>query len=133
MNRLLLTLSLPFVALAAHAADDLPPPRAAIQEAADDLPPPRRTSTRAPAAAEAAPPAAAADELPPPRRTARSRARSAQPTLKFGIDDLLAETGVLPDAAEADTYSTLRVSPYVQWQPSRDWEFRAGARLDGMS
>ena len=39
----------------------------------------------------------------------------------------------LPDATEANTYSTLRTSAYVLWQPSRDWEFRAGARLDGMS
>lgn len=134
MNRLLLTLSLPLVALAAHAADDLPPPRAAAQEAADDLPPPRRASTRMPAAAASeTAPAAAADDLPPPSRTARTRARSAQPTLKFGVDDLLLEGGVLPDATEADTYSTLRVSPYLQWQPNRNWEFRAGARLDGMA
>ena len=35
--------------------------------------------------------------------------------------------------AEADTYSTLRASAYVLWQPSRNWELRAGARLDGMT
>jgi hypothetical protein len=52
--------------------------------------------------------------------------------LKYGVDDLLLETGWLPDAPEADNYSTLRASAYVLWQPTREWEFRAGARLDGM-
>ncbi|MDP3421558.1 MAG: hypothetical protein Q8S10_11620, partial [Thiobacillus sp.] len=59
--------------------------------------------------------------------------RGFQPTLKFGVDDLLLEAGALPDAPEADSYSTLRASAYVLWQPSRNWEFRAGARLDGMA
>ena len=80
------------------------------------------------------PQASTTDDLPPP--AARSRkvaARGFQPTLKFGVDDLLLETGGLPDAPEADTYSTLRTSAYVLWQPSRNWEFRAGARLDGMA
>ncbi|MHB1186966.1 DUF1302 family protein [Thiobacillus sp.] len=139
MKKLLLTLSLSLAALPGYAADDLPLPRTDAQEAPDDLPPPRAT-TRKPRAAqpEAAPAAvtpqaSTADELPPP--TARSRrpvARGFQPALKFGIDDLLLEAGALPDAPEADTYSTLRASAYVLWQPSRNWEFRAGARLDGM-
>jgi hypothetical protein len=139
MKNLLLTLSLSLAALPAYAADDLPPPRATVQDTADDLPPPRAT-TRKPrvaapeaAPAEATPQAGGADDLPPP--TARSRkaaARGFQPVFKTGIDDLLLEAGGLPDAPEADTYSTLRASAYVLWQPSRDWEFRAGARLDGM-
>jgi hypothetical protein len=138
MKKLLLTLSLSLVPFHGYA-DDLPPPRAATQESPDDLPPPR-TTTRKPRVTqpETAPAAAlqngTADDLPPP--TARSRrpaARGFQPTLKFGIDDLLLEAGALPDSQEADTYSTLRASAYVLWQPSRDWEFRAGARLDGMA
>lgn len=144
MKKLLLTLSLSLVALPLHA-DDLPPPRSVVQDASDDLPPPR-TTTRKPRAAspEAAPLAApakevaaqanTADDLPPP--TVRSRkptARGFQPSVKIGVDDLLLEAGVLPDASEADTYSTLRTSIYALWQPSRDWEFRLGARLDGMT
>jgi len=139
MKKLLLTLSLSLAALPVHAADDLPPPRAVAQETPDDLPPPR-TTTRKPRAGqpadvptEATPLAGSADDLPPP--SARSRkpvARGFQPTLKAGVDDLLLEAGGLPDAPEADIYSTLRASAYVLWQPSRNWEFRAGARLDGM-
>ncbi len=145
MKNLLLTVSLSLAALPTYAADDLPPPRVIAQDAADDLPPPR-TTTRKPravpagiapaesAAQQAALPIDTADDLPPP--TARSRkptARGFQPTLKLGVDDLLLEAGTLPDAPEADTYSTLRASIYALWQPSRDWEFRAGARLDGMT
>ena len=139
MNKLLLTLSLS-LALPGLALAQLPPPSTTAQDAADDLPPPR-TTTRKPrvaqpedAPAAATPQASAADDLPPP--TARSRkpaARGFQPTLKFGVDDLLVEAGALPDAPEADSYSTLRASAYVLWQPSRSWEFRAGARLDGMT
>ncbi len=139
MKKLLLTLSLSLAALPVHSADDLPPPRAVAQEVPDDLPPPRTTTRKTRAVqpadvpAEAMPLAGSADDLPPP--SARSRkpvARSFQPTLKAGVDDLLLEAGGLPDAPEADTYSTLRASAYVLWQPSRNWEFRAGARLDGM-
>jgi len=139
MKKLLLTLSLS-LALPGLALAQLPPPSTTAQDAADDLPPPR-TTTRKPrvaqpeaAPAAATPQASAADDLPPP--TARSRkpaARGFQPALKFGIDDLLVEAGALPDAPEAESYSTLRASAYVLWQPSRSWEFRAGARLDGMT
>lgn len=139
MKKLLLTLSLSLAALPIYAGD-LPPLRSTTQDAADELPPPR-TSTRKPRAVSAEsiptdvmPQASTADDLPPP--TTRSRkpvARGFQPTLKFGVDDLLLETGGLPNAPEADTYSTLRTNAYVLWQPSRNWEFRAGARLDGMS
>ncbi len=141
MKTLLLTLSLSLAALPIHAADDLPPPRATAGDAADDLPPPRTPSRKPRAVQSEAPPAGTAaqasdalDDLPPP--TARSRkpaARGFQPSLKVGVDDLLLEAGALPDAPEADTYSTLRASAYVLWQPSREWEFRAGARLDGMT
>ncbi|MCA1925763.1 MAG: hypothetical protein LDL16_05745, partial [Thiobacillus sp.] len=65
-----------------------------------------------------------------PRRA--PAARGFRPVLKAGVDDLLLEAGRLTDAPQADTYSTLRASAYVLWQPVREWEFRAGARLDGM-
>jgi hypothetical protein len=142
MKTLLLTL--PLVALPLQAADDLPQQPAISQsatvDAPEDLPPPR-TSTRKPRAAqpeaahaEAMPQTSSADDLPPPAtRSRKPVARGFQPTLKFGIDDLLLEAGALPDAPEADTYSTLRASAYVLWQPSRNWELRAGARVDGMT
>lgn len=141
MKKLLLTLSLS-LALPGLALAQLPPPREGAQTTPDDLPPPR-TTTRTPRAAqpEAAPAAAptavtsqagTADDLPPPV-SRRPVTRGFQPTLKFGVDDLLLEAGALPDAPEADSYSTLRASAYVLWQPSRNWEFRAGARLDGMA
>ncbi|HEX7970652.1 MAG TPA: DUF1302 family protein [Thiobacillus sp.] len=145
MKKLLLTLSLSLAALATIAADELPPPRAATPDTADEPPPPRTTTRKprgmpietAPAETlpvEAAPQASPNDDLPPPpARSRKAVARGFQPTLKAGVDDLLLEAGSLPDAPEANTYSTLRASAYVLWQPSRSWEFRAGARLDGMT
>ena len=146
MKTLLLTakltlVTLPFiVATNSYAASDLPPPRAVSQTPVDDLPPPR-TTTRKPRALPAESPASAAqsqanttDDLPPPSwRSRKPVARGFQPVLKMGVDDFLLETAALPDAVEADTYSTLRTSAYVLWQPSSSWEFRAGARLDGMT
>lgn len=134
-----LILSLLLVAYPAIAVEELPPPRAAAQEAPDDLPPPR-TTTRKPRIAPAetspsvaTPQAAATDSLPAPaERSRKPAARGFQPSMKWGVEDVLVETGLLPDAPEADSYSSLRISPYVLWQPSRNWEFRAGARLDGM-
>lgn len=139
MKNLLLSLSLslaalpPLVSTPAYGADDLPPPRSTADDDLDELPPPR-TTTRQPGAGASAPPAAdAADDLPPPRaRSRKAAARGFQPTFKAGVDDLLVETGMLPDAPEADSYSTLRGGAYLLWQPSRNWEFRAGARIDGM-
>ena len=138
MKKLLLTLSLS-LALPGLAMAQLPPPREGAQEAPDDLPPPR-TTTRTPRAAQpevvptAPQQASTADDLPPPvTRSRRPVARGFKPSLKFGVDDLLLEAGALPDAPEADSYSTLRASAYVLWQPGRNWELRAGARLDGMA
>lgn len=144
MKKLLLTLTLSLAVLpvfpaSALAADDLPPPRAADPDTTEDLPPPRATTRKprtVPAAVvtdTAAEPTASlnpADDLPPPSAK-KSGTRGFQPSLKYGADDLLLEMGGLPDATEADTYSTLRAKAYVLWQPSRDWEFRAGARVDG--
>lgn len=57
-------------------------------------------------------------------------ARAVRPTVRWGVDSVLAEVGALPDATEADRGIALRASPYALWQPSREWEFRAGARLE---
>lgn len=146
MKNLLLTLSLslatlPLVATTGHAADDLPPARTLAPDAPDDLPPPRTTTRKPrPLPAETTPTGSAqqagtAEDLPPPPppRSRTPKARGFQPSVKVGVDDLLLEGGSLPDAPEADTYSTLRTSAYVLWQPSPKWEFRAGARLDGMT
>lgn len=141
MKILLLTAGFSLAFLPTLATAQLPPPREAAQDAVDDLPPPRATTRQSrpapdasPAAVSAPVPVSTADDLPPPRTTARRPvARGFQPSFKAGVDDLLLETGGLPDAPEADLYSTVRASAYVQWQPSREWEFRAGARLDGMA
>lgn len=137
MKSLLLTASLSLALLPALAAAQLPPPLNTAQDPADDLPPPR-TTTRKPrpvepeAAPAATPQASSADDLPPATHSSKTVVRGFKPVLKFGVDDLLVEAGALPDAPEADSYSTLRASVYMLWQPNREWEFRAGARLDGM-
>lgn len=133
MKKLLLPLGLSLAFLHGTVAAELPPPREAAVEAGDDLPPPR-TTTRKPRVAETPVTTdAAQDELPPPRaRSGKPAARGFQPVLKYSIDDLLLEAGALPDAPEADAYSTARASAYVLWQPNRNWEFRAGARVDAM-
>ena len=79
------------------------PPRATVQDTANDLLPPRTTTRKSAAAAaaadaepaEATPQASTADDLPPPSAHSRKPvARGFRPTLKFGVDDLLLETGV---------------------------------------
>jgi hypothetical protein len=70
-----------------------------------------------------------ADERPPAARGPARR--TAQPVLRQGIDDLLLEIGHLPDTPRADTLAHLRASAFVQWQPTRAWELRAGVRIDG--
>lgn len=75
--------------------------------------------------------AAASDTAPPPARAAGARAF--RPVFKWGVDGVLAEIGVFPDAPEADHQAALRATPYLLWQPVREWEFRAGARIEGSS
>jgi hypothetical protein len=71
-----------------------------------------------------------ADESTPTRRT--PPARAFRPVTRFGVDDVLAEAGWLSsDAPEARRLFAWRLTPYALWQPSRNWEFRAGLRLDG--
>jgi hypothetical protein len=79
---------------------------------------------------EVAQASAAAEESTPVRRA--PTARAFRPVTRFGIDDVLAEAGWLSsDAPEARRVFAWRLSPYALWQPSRNWEFRAGLRLDG--
>jgi hypothetical protein len=59
------------------------------------------------------------------------RSRPVAPALRYGVDDLLLEAGTVPHAPEADWTATARGSAFVLWQPSRNWELRAGARVDG--
>jgi hypothetical protein len=76
---------------------------------------------------------AADDDLPPSKaKIKKPPTKVFKPTFKYGFDDILIEGGALPDAPEADSYSTLRADAYMLWQPTREWELRAGARLDGM-
>lgn len=56
--------------------------------------------------------------------------RGFRPVLRTGVDDVLAELGNFSDAPEARTVATLRLSPYVLWQPQREWEFRGSVRLE---
>jgi hypothetical protein len=72
-----------------------------------------------------------ADEAPP-ARPARP-ARRASPVWRQGVDDLLLEAGRLGDTPRARSLTSVRASTYVQWQPSRAWEARAGLRLDGQA
>ena len=64
---------------------------------------------------------------------AAGRPRPAAPTWRAGVADVLLEAGALPDAPEADRIAAVRASPFVQWQPDRVWELRAGLRLEGDS
>lgn len=73
------------------------------------------------------------DSAPGASPARRTTTRAFQPVFKLGVDDVLIETGTFPNAPEADSGTTLRVSPYLSWQPQREWEFRAGLRLDGVN
>jgi len=134
MKIAVLTLGLMSLVPVLSQAEPMRVAQTGAQAAPDDLPPPRTSTRQArplPAEPQAAPAAAGgtlADSPPPAPRTPAPR-----PGVKAGVDDLLLEVGVLPDAAMADSYSTLRASAYALWQPSRAWEFRLGARVDGMS
>lgn len=82
-------------------------------------------------------PGFAVDEEPVAKKTVKTSAkkttRGFQPSVKLGVEDIQLEAGWLPDAPEANGYHTLSLSPYVLWQPSREWELRGGFRLDAMA
>ncbi len=92
------------------------------------LPVPRAHAANDAAAARLAQ-AAGSDAAPEPAR--RSGTRAFRPVFKWGVDGVLAEFGAFPDAPQADRQAALRATPYLLWQPAREWEFRAGARIDG--
>lgn len=83
--------------------------------------------------------AGAAGEDAPPQMaqasgtTGREAGRAVRPAWRWGVDDFIIEAGHLPDAPEAKALGALRATPYLQWQPSRNWEFRAGLLLDAAS
>jgi hypothetical protein len=119
-----LLLTLPLLTLTAYAGGPGTLAQSSVIEAPADLPPPR-TTTRVPPAPGASTPVVPAAQ--------RESARGWRPAAKYGVEDFLLEAGALPDAREADSYSTFRAAAYALWQPSRDWEFRVGARADAMS
>ena len=111
---LLLTLPLlPWLTLPALALGVAPPLQLAQVTPTEDAEP--ATDNAAPAAAT--------------RR--RAGASGFKPSFKAGVDDVLLEVGSFNNAPEADGAATLRASPYALWQPMREWEFRAGLRIDG--
>lgn len=96
-------------------------------------------SAQAPAQGGSAPPDAvealgsdAPDEpqsSPSPRRAGAS-VRAFRPSLRMGVDQVLVEIGATPDHPLASGTAWLRATPYLQWQPVRNLELRASARLD---
>lgn len=83
--------------------------------------------------ANAAPVTEAAEPELAPERQPRAGKRVFRPIFKWGVDGVLAEGGAFPDAPEADHLASLRATPYLAWQPLREWEFRASARIEGSS
>lgn len=111
-------LPLALLALACCAAA----PLARAQAAAD--------GNNAPPSQNADAEAASSTEAPASARQASAKG-SARPGFKAGADNVLAEAAALPDTPAADGQLALRATPYVLWQPSRAWELRGGARLEG--
>jgi hypothetical protein len=94
-------------------------------------------------AADAEPPAGAAraaagevddadDDAGAAAKPGARRPRAARSVLKFGVDDVLLEVGATPDHPTVSGTAWLRASPYLLWQPSRDWELRAGIQLEAV-
>lgn len=72
----------------------------------------------------------ATEAAPAPRK--ERRATSARSQLRYGVDDLRLELGHFPQAQEADVQGSFTGSAYVLWQPDRQWEWRAGVRVDAL-
>jgi hypothetical protein len=103
------------------------PQAARAQATGSGTPQPAQTSgpdSRAQPATDTAPESA----LDPARQT---RSRAFRPVFKAGANNVLAEANALPDAPEADGQLALRATPYLLWQPTREWELRAAARVEG--
>ena len=89
------------------------------------------------AEATAAPAAAAFDapdeaEAAPRQRGTRTTARVFRPSLRTGIDQVLLELGATPEHPSASGAVWLRATPYLVWQPARNWELRASVALDAV-
>lgn len=52
--------------------------------------------------------------------------------LRVGVDDVLLEAGAFADRQDASGTATLRATPTVSGVIGRDWEWRAGIRLDAV-
>jgi hypothetical protein len=75
--------------------------------------------------------AAESDANLDPATARQTGAKAFRPVFKAGADNVLVEAGALPEAPEADAQAMLRATPYLLWLPSRSWELRAGARIEG--
>ncbi|MCK7496304.1 MAG: hypothetical protein MZW92_39330 [Comamonadaceae bacterium] len=129
MNKLLLTLSLA-LATRPPSLHDLPPPRTTAQDAADDLPPPRHDEAQAAhSGRRGSPPLKAIAQLtatgdlpaPTPRSGKGGQPRFPALAQVRGRRPVAGSWRPARRATEADTYSTLRASACVLWQPSRNW------------
>jgi len=94
-------------------------------------------NARSVADATATPAAAAFDapeeaEAGPRQRSARTTARAFRPVLRTGIDQILLELGATPEHPSASGAAWLRATPYLLWQPTRNWELRASVALDAV-
>lgn len=77
---------------------------------------------------------AADDELEPPApKTSKrkSKKKSADKGVTLKVDKLQVETGAFLDNDAPDTNNYMHGAVSMNWQPSREWEFQLGARLDG--
>ncbi len=74
------------------------------------------------------------DEAQEPGKSTTKRApRRPARALRFGAENVLAEFGVVTGPSAVNNVGTLRASPYVQWQPDRQWELRLGLMADGQA
>jgi len=71
-------------------------------------------------------------DVKPRQQPARPTARSSRPVLRTGIDQVLLELGATPEHPSASSAAWVRATPYLQWQPTRNWEFRASVDLDAV-
>jgi PAS domain-containing protein len=69
-----------------------------------------------------------ADELEVSGARVSAPNRRTRSAFKLGVDGVLIEVAALPEQPDASQAAWVRASPYVLWQPSRNWEFRAGVQ-----
>lgn len=84
--------------------------------------------------ADAVPDAAQAsdDDAPAPAKSkTKAASRRSSNTLRVGMENVLAEVGSVTGPSAVNGAWTLRGSPFVLWQPDRQWEVRLGVMADG--